>query len=324
MDLTVNRIKHVLDSSSDVDITQSFDCKTLDEYVNTCVTAAKDALQSAVPLGFSDFSRDILQHVMEGMRSAHNSIRKILIDEPSASSVDAMTIARLQLETLYSFCFLLQDANNVSLLLKSGWKKQYIRFLLEREECKNIPRFDEYVNKVGSQHHEHMRVFLNVSDVEKLTIESEELGTTMPAGIKKEVIPGFPTPAKIIDKIANSDQKSMLERLYPEYQWLCSFAHGDQVSLLFRAILDKRSPQAKYIDPDKRADLFQRQIAEYSVLYSAIGVVQAATELAVIYPHDIELMVKVSNAWSGLSKFTLLSRSVWERRAKKILPLISA
>jgi hypothetical protein len=321
MALTVSKIKHVL--TSDVDITQSFDCKTLDEYVNTCVTASNDVLQSAVPQGFSDFTRDILQHVMEGLRSAHKSIRKLLRDEPSASSVDAMTIARLQLEALYSFCFLLQDTNNVSRFLKSGWKKQYIRFLLEREECKNIPRFDDFINKEGIQHHEKMRIFLNVSDAEKLTIESEELGTTMPAGIKKEVIPGFPTPAKIIDKIANPDQKSMLERLYPEYQWLCSFAHGDQNASFFRAVLDERSPQAKFIDPEKRADLFQRQIAEPSLLYSAICAVQAATEVAAIYPHDVELTVRVTNAWSGLSRFTLLSSSVWERRAKKILPLIS-
>jgi hypothetical protein len=319
--LRVSEIKHIL--TEDVDVTQRFDVKILDEYVNTCVTAAKDALQSAVPPGFSDFNRDILQHMIEGLRSAHESIRKLLREEPSASSVDAMTIARLQVETLYSFCFMLQDAKNVSLFLKGGWKKQYIRFLMMREEWINIPRSFEFLNMDGVQYHEKTRKLLGVSDAEKLTIESEELGTTMPTGIEKEVIRGFPTPGKIIDKIVNPDQKSMLERLYPEYQWLCSFAHGDQNASFCRTVLDQRSPQAKLIDPEKRADLFQRHIAEDSVLYSAISAVQAATELAVIYPHDVELMVKVSTAWSGLTKFTLLSRSVWERRAKKILPLIS-
>jgi hypothetical protein len=218
---------------------------------------------------------------------------------------------------------MLQDAKNVSLFLKSGWKKQYIQFLMMQEEWINIPRSSEFVNKDGVQHHEKARKFLHVSDAEKLTIECEELGTTMPAGLKKEIIAGFPTPGKIIEKIVNPDQKSMLERLYLEYQWLCSFAHGDQNASLFRTVLNERSPQAKFIDPEKRADLFQRQIAEPSVLYSTICAVQAATELVVIYPHDVELMVKVLAAWSGLNKFTLLSRSVWERRAKKILPLIS-
>jgi len=319
--LRVSEIKHIL--TGDVDVTQRFDVKILDEYVNTCVTAAKDALQSSVPPGFSDFSRDILQHVLEGLRSSHKSIRKLLRDEPSASSVDALTIARLQVETLYSFCFMLQDAKNVSLFLKSGWKKQYIQFLMIREESINIPRFDEFANRSGVQSQESLRRFLGVSDQEKSTIECEELGTAMPMGLKKESIAGFPTPAKIIGKIVNPDLKSMLERLYLEYQWLCSFAHGDQIATFFRTVLDERSPSAKFIDSEKRADLFQRQIAEPSVLYSTICAVQAATELVVIYPHNVELMVKVSTAWSGLSTFTLQSRSVWERRAKKILPLIS-
>jgi len=113
--LTVSKIKHVL--TADIDITQRFDVKVLDEYVNTCITAAQNALQSAVPPGFSDFHRDVLKRVTEGMRSAHESIRKLLRDGPSASSVDAITVARLQLETLYCFCFLLQDSNNVARFL---------------------------------------------------------------------------------------------------------------------------------------------------------------------------------------------------------------
>lgn len=323
MALTVSKIKHVLDSDSDVDVTQSFDCKTLDEYVNTCVTAAQNALQNAVPQGFSDFSRDVLLRLMEGLRSAHQSIRTLLRDGPSASSVDAMTVARLQLESLYSFCFLLQDENNLYLFLKNGWKREYINFLLMREECKNIRRFDDFVNRDGIQSLDHKRKLIRVTDAEKLTIECKELGTGMPAGIQEETIADFPTPGRIISRIVNPDQKSMLERLYPEYQWLCSFAHGGETASFFRTVLDERSPQAKFITHEKRADLFQQHIAEHSVLYSAICAVQIATEIVVIYPYDVELMVKVANAWSGLSKFTLLSRSVWERRAKKILPLIS-
>ena len=320
MELTVRTIKHVL--NSDVDLTQGFDVKILDEYVNTCITAAQSAMQSAAPPGFSDFPRDVLLRVMEGLRSAHQSIRKLLMGGPSASSVDAMTVARLQLESLYSFCFLLQDENNVYYFLKSGWKKEYIRFLLMREECINIRRFDDFVNKDGIQALDHKWKLIHVTDAEKLTIECKQLGTKMPIGIQEKTIAEFPTPGKVINRIVNPDQRSMLERLYPEYQWLCSFAHGGEAASFFRTVLDERLPQAKITTPEKRADIFQRQIAEYSVLYSAISAVQVATEIAAIYPHDVELMAKITNAWSGLSKFTLLSRSVWERRAQKVLPLI--
>jgi hypothetical protein len=319
--LTVSKIKHVL--NSDIDVDQRFDVKILDVYVNTCITAAQNALQSAVPQGFSDFHRDVLQRVMEGMRSSHESIRKLLRDDPSASSVDAMTVTRLQLETLYTFCFLLQDTYNVSHFLKSGWKKRYIRILLMREEYTNIPRFDEYLNGRAALNLDQMRKLIGVTDAEKLTIDSDELGSEMPAGIKKERIARFPTPREIIDKVEKLDQKSMLERLYPEYQWLCSFAHGDENASFFRTALEKRTPELKDLAPEARADMYQQQIAEPAVLYSAICAVQVATEVAAIYPGDLELMVKVTTAWSGLTKFTLISRSVWERRAKNILPLIS-
>ncbi|MGO9436200.1 MAG: hypothetical protein ACLPH3_19280 [Terracidiphilus sp.] len=257
--LTVSKIKHVL--TADIDITQRFDVKVLDEYVNTCITAAQNALQSAVPPGFSDFHRDVLKRVMEGMRSAHKSIRILLRDGPSASSIDAMTVARLQLEALYSFCFLLQGSHNVALFLKSGWKKQYVRFLLMREECINLPRFDAYVNKVAAPSHEEMRKVIGVTDAEKLTIESDELGTLLPAGFKREVIVEFPTPGKVIDRIVNLDQKGMLERLYPECQWLCSFAHGDQNASILRTALDDRTPASVRPSPDVREDIFQRHIA---------------------------------------------------------------
>ena len=56
--LTVSKIKHVL--TADIDITQGYDVKVLDGYVNTCITAAQNALQSAVPPGFSDFHRRLM------------------------------------------------------------------------------------------------------------------------------------------------------------------------------------------------------------------------------------------------------------------------
>ncbi len=33
-------------------------------------------------------------------------------------------------------------------------------------------------------------------------------------------------------------------------------------------------------------------------------------------------LAKVTTAWSGLIEFTLLARPIWERGAKKVLPLI--
>ena len=51
--------------------------------------------------------------------------------EQSASAVDALALAKLQIEALYSFCFLLQDGKHMQLFLKSAWKTKYPGFIDE-------------------------------------------------------------------------------------------------------------------------------------------------------------------------------------------------
>jgi len=57
-------------------------------------------------------------------------------------------------------------------------------------------------------------------------------------------------------------------------------------------------------------------------MYSAIAAVQVATEVAAIYPEDVDRLAEVSKAWSFLVRHSLLAMPVWELRAKTVLPLI--
>lgn len=122
MALRVRDVKHVL--SRDIDVSRRADVKTLDAFVFTCVSSAKDALTSAALPGFSEFERGQLSLVVEGLRHSHLSIRKLLAGEQSAVAVDALPIARLQLETLYTLCFLLQSNENVRLFLEEQLEKE--------------------------------------------------------------------------------------------------------------------------------------------------------------------------------------------------------
>jgi hypothetical protein len=325
MKLTVDKIKHVL--TTDIDPTQHADVQKLDGFIFTCISSAIAALESSPPPGFTDFERDHLKLMISGMRHSHRSIRNLLLGaaqkggaEPSA--VDALAIARLQLETLYTLCFMLQDAANVRLFLKYGWKKKYVRFLLDREERRNLPRFNEYFNTTAVSFIEALRAMSGVTADEKLTIEHDEIGAPVPAGFIAARIGRFPAPGGVIQKITNPDQKSMLERLYPDYEYLCSFAHGDAESSLFRTVLDSRLPFQKRLSSGQLEDFFQRQVAETPLIYSVVSGVQVATEVAALYPGNVELLAKVTEAWMWLLKGTLYATPVWERRAKKILPLI--
>jgi hypothetical protein len=77
------------------------------------------------------------------------------------------------------------------------------------------------------------------------------------------------------------------------------------------------------VPKEKSEDFYQRLVLEPSVTYSFLCSVQVATEVAAHYPGDVELAVKVSEAWTLLLKFNLLAIPVWELRAKDILPILS-
>jgi hypothetical protein len=58
------------------------------------------------------------------------------------------------------------------------------------------------------------------------------------------------------------------------------------------------------------------------LIYSALSMVQAATEIAAIYPTNVELLAKVTSAWTRLLEWTLSAAPIYEIRAKTILGVI--
>jgi hypothetical protein len=234
--------------------------------------------------------------------------------------VDALAIARLQLETLYSFCFMLQDAGNVRLFLKNAWKAKYIQFLLAGEERAQLPRFHGYLTATAVPLIDWSRILSSVTDEEKRTIEVEELGLAPAPGFTPARIENFPTPMGVIKRINAPSQKRMLERLYPEYQFLCSFAHPAPEATLFRTVCDSRSPFQGLFSSAQWQEFYRRQIVAPAIMDNTIAAVEVATEVAAICPADLDLLAKVTEAWSFLVSVSLLARTVWEIRAKNIWP----
>ena len=321
MDMRVRSIKHPLRPDSDISATGRVDVKQLDAFVYGCTSSAQDALNSAPPPGFNEFERDQLKELIEGQRHSHKAIRKLLQGEQAASAVDALTIARLQLETLYSFCYMLQDAENVRLFMKNAWRKKYVRFLLQREERQHLPRFHDFF-KTALPHIDLLQRLSCVTEAERQTIEREELGVPFEPGFTPARIRRFPSPMGIISEIKTPSQRKMLQRLYPEYQYLCSFAHPDPESSVFRALSDPRSRVQRELSSEQLKDFYQRQVLEDPVVYSAMSAVQTATEVADVCKADIDLLAKVTEAWSFFVRISLLAVLLWEMRAKEVLPLV--
>jgi hypothetical protein len=200
MRLAIKDIKHVL--TSDIDVSQQLDVAELDELVRLCAFSARDAMNASPAAGFSELEWMHLPLMLENLVHSHNSIRTLIGGARSASAVDALAIARLQLETVYTLCFLLEDHVNVQLFLKNGWKKKYVRFLLHREEMGCIRRFGDYFSGQVISTLEALRIRSFVSDNEKRTIEEEELGPQ----------PGPPFERALTDEGHRENRKSEPEK----------------------------------------------------------------------------------------------------------------
>lgn len=211
--------------------------------------------------GYSAFVRANLQTIFDAMQATHSTIRSVLafgFEDPR--SIDALALARLPLEHLYTLCLMFEGPAWMETYLRDGWKKQYEQFLLQREETQYLPRYNSFSNDSGPQTLQQHRAFLGISDAQKATIEHVELGSAMPEGMQTESIRRFPTPSGIINALPQGDKRRMLERLYPEYVFYCSFVHGLPDSLLFRVMFNKNARIPRQFDQETIKNTFRNHV----------------------------------------------------------------
>jgi len=245
--------------------------------MNLCVVGSTNALETFVP-AYDEMQRYHLSRIFSSMQMTHATIRVVLEKCPKPQSVDSLVLARLQMEGLYTICLLLEDAGYVNQYLKDGWRKKYVSFLLQKEETKDLSRFDDFSQNLGPLWLEALRNYAGVTEAQQPTAEFEELGTPLPVGTSAQKIVRFPTPGGIIDKLPVGDKKNMLERLYPEYQYLSSFAHGLAESSMLRTMFDRtfgRNSRLEGLWPSesKMEDTYRRLVVEpaFSVSFHVLS-----------------------------------------------------
>lgn len=308
--------------NEDVDAEQHVNAAPITEATDVVVARAQTALD-APSGGYSDFHRANIQNVFLSMRSTLHAIRKILKwgdEDPTA--IDALALARLPLEGLYTLSLMFESPHWVDDYLRDGWRKQYETFLLQREETKNLSRFDEF-SKVHGPHNLTMHAnILGITKAQAASIEHLQLGTPLPEGIKYEKIERFPMPSGMIDEIPDGSKKMMLQRLYPEYGYLCSFAHGLPDANLFKLMFNKHSKFRGMWNEGEIKDTFQRQVAERAYSTSIIAIVQSCAELTTLYPTNMDLLAGVVDAWKEMSQGSLLGKAIWNIRTKALLGVL--
>ena len=311
--------------SEDVDPDRHVNAGPINAAMEAAVKCAIAALQNH-RAGYTEFQRNTIQTVYSSMFSTHGLIRKVLAAGwQNPESIDALALARVPLEGLYTLCLMFENASWVDGYLEDGWKKQYVRLLLECEETKNLPRFNNFCTEFAPTNLNALRQFLRITDAQVATINHEELGTPMPEGTAKERISRFPSPLSVINRLGeDTDKRKMLERLYPEYVFLCAFAHGLPASLLFKMMFNKDAPIPGQFDDEKLKDTFHRQVEQPAYTTSLLSLIQGSAELITLYPADIELSATVVKAWETLTKEMLLGKAIWNIRTKKLLGIVDA
>jgi hypothetical protein len=312
---------HAYLMTRDISLDQRTDARTIDGLVNRCIATAFEALRSPTSV-FTDFQREHLGQIYKSMRPTHETIRDLLLSEnKSPRSVDAIPIARLQLETLYSICLVIEQPPYLDIYLKHSWKQIYVRQLLMAAECRNLSiitaELDKQVDAL-----EGLRRLAGVSEEEMATIRNEQLGEPLPPGMCGKAIPQFPTPGVALGMIREPGRKRMLSRLYFEYQFLCSFVHFSSQPRTFKGIFNDREPFARMFSAAQLEEMFQKEIAGPAIWVDFLSIVQSAAEMVTVYPGDIELLRAVTDAWAVLAERTIMGRAVWEFSSKRLLSVI--
>jgi hypothetical protein len=307
--------------TEDIDPDATHNVEQFDSAVNRCVKAVTDSLLKP-SAQLTDDRRGHLSQIFFSMRHAHRAVRKLLErdgQDPMATNV--MPLVRTQLETLFALCLVLEKPAALDLYLKDGWKKLYIRHLIAREERKG-PRTIADLQKQAVQI-EEFRLASGVTPIEKQTIDERELGITLPPGVRPEKIGKFPLPGTVVRDVLDPDRKKMLQRLYPEYQFLCGFVHFSPAATILSTLLDSRQPPYQWSTSGQKYEIFQSEIAGPALNLGLISIVQSCCEFVSVYPGDIELARATVGAWKQLTDTSLLGKVIWQLRARKLLGVLS-
>jgi hypothetical protein len=215
----------------------------------------------------------------------------------------------------------IQEPRYLEVYQKDAWKKFFVRYLFEKEELRNLPRWSTILGREEAGI-EKLRTDLGISDDEKHTVLEEELGIPIPAGATRVKIEEFPTPRNVVELIADPSAKKMLMNLYPEYRFLCSHVHVSLAPKFLKAIFDPRSKIAKDASAERKEHIFQVELAGPALWVDLLSVIQSCTELTVLYPADVELKACLTEAWGVLASGSLPANPIYELRAKQLLGVL--
>jgi hypothetical protein len=321
---------------TDIDVERVLDAEGFDDRLLRVVHPLALGFERSEDLG-STF-RHLVAEMLRQFLGTHKSIRLLMKSwkQEPAGMADAMSLAREQVEKVYTVALLLEDPETwTERYFRDAWRNDYERHLIEAYERHALDRYEEYLNLQSDGLHQERRL-LGITDEEEEFVDwrfdnppgvpkSSEVPERLKAA--KQIVDPFPMPAAALRKLSDADLKWALIRLYREYSYLCGYTHSG-----FRKLLAGYAEVHSSLTPEQKQKVVDTEYAQsilLSYLAAGFACAEAATrELARGWDGasgarvvaGAELLAEVTGMWDVLRETSLLGRAIYEMRARHVLP----
>jgi len=319
--------------TGDIDLKGKVDARDLDIAAERLIFDTEFALkqQPNVCPELKTLAADLLRLFI----TTHQSIRFLFRQNKKSPlfASDAISLCREQVEKLYVLALIIEDPEKWTMqYLRSNWKDMYARHLLDTEEYTLLPRFKQYMTKLGPKELERMRHWPSresklgykviVSERAKRAVKFSFTNDYPKAAVWPKYFSKrqfdryfhFPTPKGAMDRISNPEVHTLLRRWYKEYQYYSAYSHirADKIHLEHMDRY-KSSRAAARFEVARNKMVFRAANASYTASASA------CTIIAPILTADLGVIESLKSFWEWLAEGHLFSRLIWKGYAEPIL-----
>lgn len=317
--------------TADIDLKHSVDAVELDDKVGRLINSLALGFEGSTDLdaSFGQLMADQLRQFL----GTHRSIRLLhkQRSEDRSGLADAMSLTREQIEKIYVVAILLEAPREWTMkYLKDDWRRQYERYLLEKDERADLDRFRVFRDHYGPQHMKREREQLGITDQERDLVEFcyHNPGVAYPANLKPyaPIMSKFPTPGKILKKVTEPTLAACLRRWYHEYRYFSGYSHAGLPKLMPRYF-----GTSKLYTSSQKEEAIEKEY-DQAVLISYLAVASACAEAGRrMLPRagapgapvgDLEVHLKLDDLWTEMRRMALLGKALWDLRVQHIMPPI--
>lgn len=246
---------------------------------------------------------------------------------------DTASLVREQIEKIYVVVTILTDPKKwIDQYLRNAWQKDYERFLMRKDEFRNITRMDEHLNKDYPAFLEQQRCppFPKIRGGKKKCLvtlfakrcvyhsyhypdDTTPSWFNLPKGDRRKFKRFlrdyfyFPSPGDSLKSAkAHPAYHLFLDRWYREYKYYSGYSH----MLMDKLILQHFSQYKSVRAAERQKHYGQRKAEEFIVASNTV----AATLCTLIVPtlsNDFGTRMQTKSFWEPLCKFSLFPKALW-------------